>query len=41
LGDAPADSWLYRFLESLIQSGFFLKLPILGLFMTRRKKRLK
>jgi len=39
LGDAPTDSWLYRFLESLIRSGFFLKLPIFGLIVLRRKKK--
>jgi hypothetical protein len=39
LGDTPVDSWLYRFVESLIKSGFFLKLPILGFFLVRKKKR--
>lgn len=38
LGDTPVDSWLYRFVESLIRTGFFLKLPILGLFLIRKKK---
>jgi hypothetical protein len=38
LGDTPVDSWLYRFIESLIRTGFFLKLPALGLLLLRRKK---
>ena len=38
LGDIPVDAWLYRFLESLIRSGFFMKLPVLGLFLLRKKK---
>ncbi len=39
LGDTPVDSWLYRFIESLIQTGFFLKLPALGILLLRKKKR--
>ena len=38
LGDTPVDSWLYRFIESLIQTGFFLKLPALGILLLRKKK---
>ena len=41
LGDTPVDSWLYRFIESLIRTGFFLKLPALGLLLLRRKKQPK
>jgi hypothetical protein len=41
LGDVPQGSWLYRFLDSLIRSGFFLSLPIFGfvLFYKRRSGR--
>ena len=38
LGDTPVDSWLYRFIESLIRTGFFLKLPALGALLLRKKK---
>jgi hypothetical protein len=38
LGETPLDSWLYRFIESHIKSGFFLKLPVLGFFILRKKK---
>jgi len=39
LGDTPANSWLYRFIESLIGTGFFLKLPALGILLLAKKKR--
>ena len=39
LGEIPVESWLYKFLENIIRSGFFLKLPIFGLFVLRRKKK--
>ncbi len=40
LGDMPLESWLYRFINYIIRSGFFLKLPIFGIFLYfRRKKR--
>jgi lysozyme len=29
LGDVPTESWLYRFLDNVIRSGFFLEIPIL------------
>jgi hypothetical protein len=41
LGDIPVRSWLYRFLEAVIRSGFFLKLPIFGsslLFWMKRSR---
>ncbi len=38
LGDTPVESWLYRFIESLIRTGFFLKLPVLGAFLLRKRK---
>ena len=39
LGDTPVDSWLYRFIESLIRTGFFLKLPALSILLLRKKKK--
>ena len=39
LGDTPVDSWLYRFIESLIRTGFFLKLPALSILLMRKKKK--
>jgi GH25 family lysozyme M1 (1,4-beta-N-acetylmuramidase) len=38
LGDTPVDSWLYRFIESLIRTGFFLKLPALSILLMGKKK---
>jgi GH25 family lysozyme M1 (1,4-beta-N-acetylmuramidase) len=38
LGDTPLDSWLYRFIESLIRTGFFLKLPALGILLLGKKR---
>lgn len=39
LGEVPVESWLYRFLDNLIRSGFFLKLPIFGMMILGRKKK--